>query len=83
MRAFLLESLGQKGVKFPKGLSKARLSCISLRVQRGLMVYDSCRVTELRSFAANRKLSIPNLARCKKVDLIAHLERADEEATFT
>ena len=83
MRAFLLESLEQKGVKHPKGLSKARLSCISLRVQRGLMVYDSCGVSDLRSFAATRKLNIPDLNRCKKWDLVAHLEKADEEATFT
>jgi hypothetical protein len=52
------------------------------RKDRGLLDYKNCKVTELKGFFGARGIKLPT-GRRYKVDLIAALEKADDEATFT
>jgi hypothetical protein len=52
------------------------------RKDRGLLDYKNCKVTELKGFFEARGIKLPT-GRRYKVDLIAALEKADDEATFT
>jgi hypothetical protein len=52
------------------------------RKDRGLLDYKNCKVTELKGFFEARGIKLPT-GRRYKVDLIAALEKADDEAKFT
>jgi hypothetical protein len=50
--------------------------------ERGLLDYKNCQVTELKGFFEARGIKLPT-GRRYKVDLIAALQKADNEAKFT
>jgi hypothetical protein len=77
----LKERLKFKAYYFTNKATKARLLHLLSRGERGLFIYEKYAVAELKRFCANRQIRLPEVER--KANLIGHLEREDENGTFT
>lgn len=55
----------------------------SNRKERGLLLYNNCKIAELKTFIRARDLKMPVANRAKKAEFIAILEAADEVPEFS
>ncbi|CZT25437.1 uncharacterized protein RCC_11169 [Ramularia collo-cygni] len=74
--------LDERNAKYNVSASRSQLEKLCLRAEQGLYIYDKVPVLELRTFISARQLSCKVPLKTKRADLVAILERADEERTF-
>lgn len=75
-------ALDQHRFPYAKSIKKKRAIQLARRAARGLLTYDTCRFEELMTFIQARGLDAPGKHLTWNSELIAELERADEEASF-
>lgn len=83
--AVVRKALSARGIKGVT--SDDRLRKLDSRLQRGLLVYESCSLEELKNFFLNRGVHAGRLSEARseshaKRNLISRLEAADEDAEF-
>ncbi|KAF7191941.1 hypothetical protein HII31_06751 [Pseudocercospora fuligena] len=83
--ATIRKALSARGVY--ERTSDARLRNLDSRLQRSLLVYESCSLEELKNFCLNRGLHAGRLSEARteshaKRNLVSRLEAADEGAKF-